>query len=315
MRHRRRGRQLGRTSPHRKAMLRNMASSLFLTERSELANEIHGNTPRVRRRIVTTIQKAKEVRSIVEKCITLARKVQPCYEQAADLLPASLQGDGFDKSGDAYKTWRKSDQWQQWAEARAPIVNAQRKALQMLGNREAVDILFNDIAPALIEENPERVSGFTRILKIAKPRLGDNGTQAILEIVGESNNRDTSGSMAPQAPVVEDDDSQEDSSVVEVDESADAEAAQDDGEESAEDSSDDSAGTESSDEDSADQESTEEATEEEASDDEAADSDDAEQDSPEESEVAEASDDAEEAEAEAEATDDTEEEEAGEETE
>ena len=40
MRHRRRGRQLGRTSPHRKAMLRNMASSLFLTERNELANEI-----------------------------------------------------------------------------------------------------------------------------------------------------------------------------------------------------------------------------------------------------------------------------------
>ena len=81
MRHRRRGRQLGRTSPHRKAMLRNMASSLFLTERSEIANEIHGNTPRVRRRIVTTIQKAKEVRSIVEKCITLARKVQPCYDR------------------------------------------------------------------------------------------------------------------------------------------------------------------------------------------------------------------------------------------
>lgn len=307
MRHRRRGRQLGRTSPHRKAMLRNMASSLFLTERSELANEIHGNTPRIRRRIVTTIQKAKEVRSIVEKCITLARKVQPCYEQAAELLPASLQGDGFDKSGDAYKTWRKSDEWQQWAEARAPIVNAQRKALQMLGNREAVDILFNDIAPALIEESPERVSGFTRILKIAKPRLGDNGTQAILEIVGESNNRDTSGSTAPQAPVVEDDDSQEDSSV--------AEAAQDGGEESAEDSSDDSAETEGSDEDSADQEATEEATEEEATEDEAADSDDAKQDSPEESEVAEASDDAEEAEAEAEATDDAEEEEAGEETE
>jgi len=284
-----------------------MASSLFLTERSELANEIHGNTPRIRRRIVTTIQKAKEVRSIVEKCITLARKVQPCYEQAAELLPASLQGDGFDKSGDAYKTWRKSNEWQQWAEARAPIVNAQRKALQMLGNREAVDILFNDIAPALIEESPERVSGFTRILKIAKPRLGDNGTQAILEIVGESNNRDTSGSTAPQAPVVEDDDSQEDSSV--------AEAAQDGGEESAEDSSDDSAETEGSDEDSADQEATEEATEEEATEDEAADSDDAKQDSPEESEVAEASDDAEEAEAEAEATDDAEEEEAGEETE
>ena len=150
MRHRRRGRQLGRTSPHRKAMMRNMASSLFLTERSELANEIHGNTPRVRRRIVTTIQKAKEGRSIVEKCITLARKVQPCYDQAAALLPENLQGDNFDKQSSAYKTWRQSPDWQEWAEARAPIVKAQRKSLQMLGNREAVDILFNDIAPALI---------------------------------------------------------------------------------------------------------------------------------------------------------------------
>lgn len=306
MRHRRRGRQLGRTSPHRKAMLRNMASSLFLTERNELANEIHGNTPRVRRRIVTTIQKAKEVRSIVEKCITLARKVQPCYDQAADLLPASLKGDGFDKTGDAYKTWRKSDEWQQWAEARAPIVNAQRKALQMLGNREAVDILFNDIAPALIEENPERVSGFTRILKIAKPRLGDNGTQAILEIVGESNNRDTSGSTSPQAPVVEDDDIQEDSPADE----ADAEADKDVGEESAEETSDGLTEDEAAEEDSVDQESTEEAADEEA-----ADSDDTEHDNSEESEVAEASDEAEEAEAEAEATDDTDEQEADGETE
>ena len=300
MRHRRRGRQLGRTSPHRKAMLRNMASSLFLTERNEFANEIHGNTPRVPRRIVTTIHKAKEVRSIVEKCITLARKVQPCYDQAKELLPQAVDAD--DKRSDAYKTWRKSDEWQQWAEARAPIVNAQRKALQMLGNREAVDILFNDIVPSLIEENPDRVSGFTRILKIAKPRLGDNGTRAILEIVGSSNNRDTSGSTAPQAPVVEDDDSQEDSP---AGESVDSEANQDSAdsadsaEESAEDTSSDSA-NESADDDSAE---------------EAADSDDADQASSEESEVAEASDDAEEAEAEAEATDDTEEEEADGETE
>ena len=297
MRHRRRGRQLGRTSPHRKAMLRNMASSLFLTERNELANEIHGNTPRVPRRIVTTIHKAKEVRSIVEKCITLARKVQPCYDQAKELLPQAVDTD--DKKSDAYKTWRKSDEWQQWAEARAPIVNAQRKALQMLGNREAVDILFNDIVPSLIEENPDRVSGFTRILKIAKPRLGDNGTRAILEIVGSSNNRDTSGSTAPQAPVVEDDDNPED---LPADESVDSEANQDSAdsaEESAEDTSNDSA-DESADDDSAE---------------EAADSDDADQASSEESEVAEASDDAEEAEAEAEATDDTEEEEADGETE
>ena len=282
MRHRRRGRQLGRTSPHRKAMLRNMASSLFLTERSEIANEIHGNTPRVRRRIVTTIQKAKEVRSIVEKCITLARKVQPCYDQAAALMPEKLRDGETDRQSSAYKDWRNSDQWQEWAAARAPIVNAQRKALQMLGSREAVDILFNDIAPALIEEAPERVSGFTRILKIAKPRLGDNGTQAILEIVGESNNRDTSTSAAPQAPVLEVEDD-------EVEDSVADEEATEDTEEVAE--------------------GSEEASSEDADADSEEASDDAEEEAAEEAEeqdVAEASDDAEEAEAAAEATDETE---------
>ena len=272
MRHRRRGRQLGRTSPHRKAMLRNMASSLFLTERSEIANEIHGNTPRVRRRIVTTIQKAKEVRSIVEKCITLARKVQPCYDQAAALMPEKLRDAETDRQSTAYKDWRNSDQWQEWAAARAPIVNAQRKALQMLGSREAVDILFNDIAPALIEEAPDRVSGFTRILKIAKPRLGDNGTQAILEILGESNNRDTSTSAAPQAPVLEVEDDEVEDSVT------DEEATDEVAEESEEVSSAD-----------ADSDDSEEAAEE-----------------TEEQDVAEASDDAEEAEAAAEATEETE---------
>jgi large subunit ribosomal protein L17 len=35
MRHRVKGRQLGRTSSHRKAMLRNMATSLFKHERVE----------------------------------------------------------------------------------------------------------------------------------------------------------------------------------------------------------------------------------------------------------------------------------------
>ena len=57
MRHRVSGRKLGRTSSHRTAMLRNMATSLFLHERIE-----------------TTVQKAKELRPFAEKLITLAKK-------------------------------------------------------------------------------------------------------------------------------------------------------------------------------------------------------------------------------------------------
>ncbi len=57
MRHKKAGRKLGRTSAHRDAMFRNMVTSLFEHER-----------------IVTTTQKAKELRPIAEKLITLAKR-------------------------------------------------------------------------------------------------------------------------------------------------------------------------------------------------------------------------------------------------
>ncbi len=57
MRHRKSGRRLGRTTSHRKAMVRNMVTSVFEHER-----------------IVTTTPKAKEVRKVVDKMITLAKR-------------------------------------------------------------------------------------------------------------------------------------------------------------------------------------------------------------------------------------------------
>jgi large subunit ribosomal protein L17 len=57
MRHRAKGRQLSRTSTHKRAMLNNMATSLFT----------HG-------RVITTEAKAKELRPFAEKLITLARR-------------------------------------------------------------------------------------------------------------------------------------------------------------------------------------------------------------------------------------------------
>jgi large subunit ribosomal protein L17 len=57
MRHRAKGRQLSRTSTHKRAMLNNMATSLF----------VHG-------RVITTEAKAKELRPFAEKLITLARR-------------------------------------------------------------------------------------------------------------------------------------------------------------------------------------------------------------------------------------------------
>jgi len=56
MRHRNAGRQLSRNSSHRRAMMRNMASSLIRHET-----------------IRTTLPKAKELRRVVEPLITMAK--------------------------------------------------------------------------------------------------------------------------------------------------------------------------------------------------------------------------------------------------
>jgi large subunit ribosomal protein L17 len=56
MRHRKSGRKLNRTSSHRKAMFKNMSASLFEHEL-----------------IKTTVPKAKELRKVAERLITLAK--------------------------------------------------------------------------------------------------------------------------------------------------------------------------------------------------------------------------------------------------
>lgn len=173
MRHRKKGRVLGRSSSHRKAMRKNMTASLFLTRRE--IDEFDENPPKHPGRIVTTLQKAKEVRGVVEKCITIARKSLE-HERAAQEFATDAA-----RNSEEWKQWRKSEQWQRWAEARAPVVNAKRRVLTMIGDKEAVAILFDDIAP----EFEDRDGGYTRIMRLAKPRLGDGGTRVILELVGQ----------------------------------------------------------------------------------------------------------------------------------
>jgi large subunit ribosomal protein L17 len=66
MRHRKIGRRLGRNSTHRKAMYRNMSVSL-------IRHEI----------IKTTLEKAKELRRVVEPLITLAKVDHPSKRRLA----------------------------------------------------------------------------------------------------------------------------------------------------------------------------------------------------------------------------------------
>lgn len=57
MRHRRDGRKLGRTASHRKALMRNLVTEFLDKER-----------------IITTVSKAKELRPVAEKMITLGKQ-------------------------------------------------------------------------------------------------------------------------------------------------------------------------------------------------------------------------------------------------
>ena len=173
MRHRRRGRTLGRSPSHRKAMLKNLASALFLTERDATYDD---NAPKVAGRITTTLHKAKEVRPLVEKCITIAKKSLPAAEEARKLESSAERG------SDAWKQWRKSDNWQKWADARAPVVAARRRVIRLLGDKEAAQILFDTIAERFVD----RPGGYTRVLRLPTPRLGDAGERAILEFVGKN---------------------------------------------------------------------------------------------------------------------------------
>ena len=186
MRHRRKGRTLGRSPSHQRALLKNLASALFLTERDA---EDDDNKPKVKGRIVTTLEKAKEVRPVVEKCITLARRSLEAQNAAAEFATDA------ERNTEAWRQWRKSDKWKKWAEAIAPVVAARRRALQMLGDKQAVRILFSEVGPRFAD----RQGGYTRIMRLAKPRLGDAGTRAILEFVGV---RDRVGGKA-QAPKFE----------------------------------------------------------------------------------------------------------------
>jgi len=87
VRHRKKGRQLSRTRSHRKATLRNLATSLFQ----------HG-------RIETTTAKAKELRPFAERLITLARRgdVHSRRLAAAKIQDRQVLGKLFDDIAPRY---------------------------------------------------------------------------------------------------------------------------------------------------------------------------------------------------------------------
>lgn len=118
--------QLGKTYTHRKAMLANLVTSLLEHER-----------------IITTKEKAKELKKVSEKIITKAKKNLLIDDQ---------------KSNKA--------------------VHNKREVMKTVKNRDVVAKLFDDIAVRVKDRN----GGYTRILLLDK-RAGDAAEKAIIELV------------------------------------------------------------------------------------------------------------------------------------
>ncbi len=155
MRHLKAGRQLGRNAEHRLALMRNLTMALIQHER-----------------IITTVEKAKEVRPFVEKLITLARKGTI---HARRLALARLGPMGHAR----------------------PMANEEDEAKR--DDRKIIKKLFDEIGPRF----KDRPGGYTRIIKRHERRLGDGGRTAFLELLkeGEVKVRARAPSAAP-APVV-----------------------------------------------------------------------------------------------------------------
>ena len=174
--------------------MRHLASALILTERD--ADEDDPNTPKVKGRIITTLFKAKEVRPVVEKCVTIARR-SLAAQRAADELATDAP-----RHSEKWRAWRNSPRWQEWNQAIAPVVAARRRALILLGDKQAVRILFDPLASRF----EDRDGGYTRIIHLAAPRLGDASPRAILEFVGvrdRARKKAAKPTIEPEAPVPE----------------------------------------------------------------------------------------------------------------
>ncbi len=152
MRHRKSGRKLGRNASHRDAMFRNMVTSLIEEER-----------------IQTTSAKAKELRRVAERLVTLGKR------NALSVVDAASEEDRV--------------------QLRADRVAAVRQAGKSVRNREALQKLFGELA----ERYQDRPGGYTRIVKLGR-RLGDNAELSIIEFIPAD---------APASPVDEAEESDE----------------------------------------------------------------------------------------------------------
>ncbi len=174
-------RKLGRTASQRKALLRNQVTNLLY----------HG-------KITTTEQKAKEIRGIAEKLITLAIKEKDNFtevtiEQKVPKKTADgkrvkevVDGKKVTQYETIEKTIKKDSQTRLQARRKMmsilyPITQVPDEAAGRKANTKKVDLvgkLFDELAP----KYADRTGGYTRIIKVG-PRKGDGAMEVIIELV------------------------------------------------------------------------------------------------------------------------------------
>ncbi len=169
MRHLKRTAKLGRTGEHRNAMLANMVCSLIKSKR-----------------ITTTLAKAKALRPVVEKLVTLGRRGNRAVEAAAT---ADDKKKGLFIAENIHCRRLVAARVRQQSRTNfkgTPTVKGKVLRDKWRENEDVVHILFDKIAPLFKTRN----GGYTRIIKLggtegkwAGQRQGDAAKMAIIEFV------------------------------------------------------------------------------------------------------------------------------------
>lgn len=138
-------------------MLRNMATSLINADKEH---------------IVTTVQKAKELRPFVEKVITLAKKAQGLDGADGKLREVHLrrQAARFFHAGNS--TFKVA------ASRFRGKTGESKDKIERTAGVAAVQRLFNELGARYKDRN----GGYTRIIKLGR-RQGDNAEMAVIELV------------------------------------------------------------------------------------------------------------------------------------
>ena len=174
-------RKLGRNSSQRKALLRSQVTALIENGK-----------------IVTTEARAKEVRKMAEKLITLAVKEKDNYETvtvSAKVPKKDSEGKRVKEVVDGKKVTVYDEVEKEIKKDLPSRLHARRQMLKVLysvtevptensgkkKNTKEIDLvakLFDEIAPKYAGRN----GGYTRIIKIG-PRKGDAAMEVVLELV------------------------------------------------------------------------------------------------------------------------------------